>query len=299
MWRNVFAVLACVPLCAAAQGGNVPGRDLLTFPVTLVVEGPATGDASGVGLWNPALTLLPTGSRWRIAAGAMTAPTDAAINAQYGGFSHSWRGTTVSVSVLRSSVGRLLRTDSDPLSLGEEVPYETVLLTAGVARRIAKHVVLGLAAHARSGLLDGISRSANSLDAGLLVDHLTPLDVSVGASSFLHTTWTGAGSELAALLLGVDGRVFGTDSVHTLRAGYSYQRAVGLYSEQFAYGAGRWSMFELRGGTVRTDIYGQTNWRLRLGMVARYGGYTVGVAREETPNGFAPSYQFTLSTLLP
>ena len=299
MWRNVFAVLVCVPLCAAAQGGNVPGRDLLTFPVTLVVESPATGDASGVGIWNPALALLPTGSRWRLAAGAMTAPTDASINAQYGGISRSWLGTTMSVSVLRSSVGRLLRTDSDPLSLGEEVPYQTVLLTAGLSRRLAPHVVGGIAVHARSGLLDGFSRSANSLDAGVLLDHITPLDLNVGASTFLHTTWTGAGREIASVLLGADGRVFGTDSVHTVRAGYSYQRAVGLYSEQFAYGAGRWSMFELRGGTVRTDIYGQTNWRLRLGLVARYGGYTVGVAREETPNGFAPSYQFTLSTLVP
>jgi hypothetical protein len=49
---------------------------------------------------------------------------------------------------------------------------------------------------------------------------------------------------------------------------------------------------------VQTDIYGGANFRVRLGIVLRYAGYCIGVAREDGVNGLAPTYQFSLSSLL-
>lgn len=298
MWRNAFALLISLPLGAASQSSAVPGRDLLTFPIGLVAEGPATGALSGTGLWNPAATELTDGNRWRLAVGSMSAPTDVSVTAQFASLAHLWMGTTYTASMTRANVGRLLRTDTDPQSIGDEIPYQTLLLSLEASRRLFSHVVGGIALRSRNGRLDTVSRTSTSMDFGLVADHLTPLDLRVGASSFLLSP-SALQRETASLLLGADVRVFGRDTSRTVRAGYSFQRANGLYSEHFVYGAARWAMFEARAGSVETAIYGQTNWRMRMGIAFRYAGYTVGVAREETPNGFAPSYQFTLNSVFP
>ena len=39
---------------------------------------------------------------------------------------------------------------------------------------------------------------------------------------------------------------------------------------------------------MRTQIYGSSNLRLRLGVAVRHAGYALGVSREESANGLAP-----------
>jgi len=297
MWRKAFAVLVSFPLCAAGQSSAIPGRDLLTFPIGLVAESPATGDLGGAGIWNPATTLIAGADHWRLAAGSMNAPTDIAVTAQYGAVSYAWLGTTYTVSLVRANVGKLLRTDSDPLSIGDEIQYQTVLLSVGAARRLLPHLTGGIAIRSRNGRLDDVSRTGTSVDVGLVADHLTPLDLRVGASSFLFSPST-LHTEIASFVAGADARVLGADSLATVRAGYSFQRANGLYTEHFLFSSARWHAVEARVGTVETAIYGQTNWRMRFGFAFRSGGYSVGIAREESPNGFAPNYQFTLASVL-
>lgn len=298
MWRKAFAVVLTLPVCAAAQSSAIPGRDLLTFPIGLVVEAPATGGVSGAGIWNPAATELADSNRWRLSVGSMNAPTDVAVTAQFFAVSHAWLGTTYTASMTRANVGKLLRTDTDPLTIGDEIQYQTVLLSLQASRRLLPHLVAGIAVRSRNGRLDDVSRTSTSVDVGVVADHLTPLDLRVGASSFLLSP-SAMSRETASLLAGVDARVIARDTSHTIRAGYSFQRANGLYTEHFVYGSGRWDKLEVRVGTAETAIYQQTNWRMRFGVVFHHGGYLVGVAREETPNGFAPSYQFTLSSVFP
>lgn len=298
MWRKAFALVISLPLCAESQSSAVPGRDLLTFPIGLVAEAPATGGLSGTGLWNPAATELSDGNQWRLSAGSMNAPTDVAVTAQFASLSHLWLGTTYTTSMARANVGRLLRTDTDPQSIGDEIQYQTLVLSVGASRRIFPRIVAGIALRSRNGRLDNVSRTSTSVDVGVVADHLTALDLRVGASSFLFSPSSGR-RETASLLLGADVRVLGRDTSRTVRAGYSFQRANGLYSEHFVYGSARWAMLEVRAGTVETAIYGQTNLRMRVGFAFRHAGYAVGVAREEAPNGFAPSYQFTLTSVFP
>lgn len=297
MRRIAFTVLTFSPLAAWGQSGEIPGRDLLTFPIGLVAEAPALGTTGGSGFWNPATAVLPDGFRWRLSAAAMNAPSDIAVSAQLFSAATAWRGTTLGLSVARAGVADIVRTDTDPQSIGNPVPYGTLVMSAVAARRITPNVSVGVAVRERSGTLDDVSRQGLSADVGVLAEHLTNLDVRLAASSFLLSPGAAAG-ERASWLLGADGRVVGADSLHAVRAGYSLQVAQGLFTEHYFFASARWSAWEVRGGPVQTDIFGGANFRLRLGIVLHYAGYNVGVAREDGVNGLAPTYQFSLSSLL-
>lgn len=296
MRRFIFALFAIVPVTASSQAAAIPGRDLLTFPIGLTAEAPALASQTGSGLWNPATTVLADGKRWRIAAASLSTPADVAVSAQLAALATTWRGTTIGVSILHAAVGNLLRTDTDPQSIGDEIPYSTVVLSAVLARRITPNLTVGIAYRHRTGTLDNVSRTASSVDVGVVLDHLTTLDLKVGASTFLAGGLRDV--EHTSLLVAADVRVIGKDSARTIRAGYSVQSAHGLMTENFAYAAARYGIWEARGGPVRTEIFGGTNTRLRLGLAVHYSGYIVGVAREESAGGLAPTYQFSLSTLL-
>jgi hypothetical protein len=297
MRRIVFTVLTLSPLAAWGQSGEIPGRDLLTFPIGLTAEAPALGTTAGTGLWNPATALLPAGTHWRLSVSAMNAPSDISVAAQVFAVESAWRGTTVGLSVTRASVSNILRTDTDPQSIGNPVPYGTTMVSVVAARRLTADASLGVALRQRSGSLDDVSRAGLSVDVGAIVEHLSRLDVRIGASTFLLSPGAAAG-ERASWLLGVDGRAAGSDSVHSVRVGYSLQVAQGLFTEQYVFASARWADWEVRGGPSRTDIFGGTSIRLRLGVVLHYAGYNVGVAREDGVNGLAPTYQFSLSSLL-
>ena len=296
MRRFIFALFAIVPVTASSQAAAIPGRDLLTFPIGLTAEAPALATQTGSGIWNPATTLLSDGNRWRIAAASLSTPAEVAVSAQLATAATRWRGTTIGVSLLHASVGNLLRTDTDPQSIGDEIPYSSVVLSVSLARRFSPNLSIGVAFRNRTGTLDNVSRTASSVDVGVVLDHLSALDLRIGAATFL------AGGrpdvEHTSLLLAADIRLLGKDTAKTVRAGYSLQSAKGLTTENFAYATARYGIWEARGGPVRTDIYGGTNTRLRLGLALHYAGYIVGVAREESAGGLAPTYQFSLSTLL-
>jgi hypothetical protein len=296
MRRFIFALFAIVPVTASSQAAAIPGRDLLTFPIGLTAEAPALATQTGSGIWNPATTVLADGNRWRIAAASLSTPSEVAVTGQLATAATTWKGTTIGASMLRAAVGNLLRTDTDPQSIGDEIPYSTVVLSASLARRFTPNFSLGVAYRSRTGTFDNVSRTASSVDVGVVLDHLTALDLKFGAATFL------AGGkpdiEHTSLLLAADIRLAGNDTAKTVRAGYSGQYAKGLMTETFAYATARYGIWEARGGPVRTEIFGGTNTRLRLGLAVHYAGYIVGVAREESAGGLAPTYQFSLSTLL-
>ena len=297
MRRIAFACLFSLPSAAAAQSREIPGRDLLAFPLGLIAEPAPLGMQSGTGLWNPATAILPDGSRWRLTAAAMNTSDDAGVTAQLGSVSGAWRKTTFGVSVVRASVSGLVRTDADPLSIGNEIPYATLLVSGVIARRLTPHIVAGLAIRSRMGQLDNVSRTGTSLDLGFLAEHLSSRDIRLAASTFLLAP-LGKNHDRSSLLAAADTRVLGTDSSHSIRAGYSLLTTTGLQSEQYVFAAGRWGQFEARGGPLRTDIYGSSNVRLRLGVSVHYAGYAVGVAREENASGLAAIYYFSISSVL-
>lgn len=294
----MLATLVAHPMAARAQANAIPGRDLLSFPLARTAEPAALATLAGTGLWNPASALVPDSSRWRLVAAAMNAPADVAVSAEvltvaFGG----WRHTTFAFTLVTSSVGGIARTESDPQSVGPDVTYSTTVYSLIAAQQVTRHIAVGIALRDRYGRLDALHRHGLSLDIGAVADHLSPLDLRLGASTFLLHPG-GRGAERASLLAAADLRVLGSDSTRTVRAGYGIEQTDGLSTEHFLYASGRWSAWELRGGPVRTTTFGETNVRLRVGIGVRHAGYSVGVAREEGVNGLAPTYQFSLSSLI-
>ena len=292
-----FTLMALSPLAAWAQSGEIPGRDLLTFPIGLSAEAAALGTATGSGLWNPATVLLPDGFNWRLSVAAMSAPSDIAVSAQVFSIAGEWRKTTLGLNVTRASVSDILRTDTDPQSIGDPVPYGTTIVSLVAARRLTPHVTVGVAVRERNGTLDDLSKSGLSTDVGVVAEHLTPIDLRIGASTFLLSPGAAA-SERASWLFAADARVFGADSTRSIRAGYSLQVAQSLFTEHYLFASVRWAGWEVRGGPVQTDVFGSANLRMRLGIILHYAGYNIGVAREDGVNGLAPTYQFSLTSLL-
>lgn len=275
----------------------VPGRDLLSFPLGLTAEAPALGTEGGFGMWNPASIAVPQGYRLRLAVGTMSAPVDLAVSAQVGTVAGRWgNGTSFALSVASAAVTDLLRTDSDPQSIGDEIPYNTTLLSAIAARPLGP-VLLGVATRVRVGHLDNIQRHAVSLDVGVISKGLGPHDVRLAASTFLASPFSHQ-HERAEALAAVDMRLMGTDTLRTSRIGVSASLADGLYRELYGFGSARWGRLEARGGVAHTTAYGHANWRSRLGIAFHHRGYTIGVAREESPGTLSETYQFTLSSLL-
>ncbi|MBM3906629.1 MAG: hypothetical protein FJ363_00990 [Gemmatimonadetes bacterium] len=275
----------------------VPGRDLLAFPIGLTAEAPALGTTSGFGLWNPASVSVPDGSRMRLAVGTMSAPVDVAVGAQVASVATRWRGgTTVALGIAHASVADLLRTDSDPQSIGDEIAYATTLVSVIAARPLGP-VTAGAALRLRSGRLDQSFRRAVSVDVGVISRGLGSRDVRLAASTFLASPFSRE-HEQAELLLAADARLVGTDTLRTARAGLSYTAADGLPREAFGFVGGRWARLEARLGAARTEAYGRTNWRGRLGIAFHHRGYVIGVAREESAGNLSATYQFTLSSVL-
>jgi hypothetical protein len=297
MWRLAFALYLLCPAAGGAQSGAIPGRDLLAFPLGLTAEAAALGTQAGNGLWNPATVHLEGAGRWRLSAAAMSAPSEISVSSQVGSIAGVWRRTTLAFTVARAAVNDLPHTDSDPLAIGGDIAYSTLLLSAIAARRLSPHLIGGVALRSRNGRLDDVSRTGVSVDAGVYAEHLTSLDARAGASTFLLSPWAGS-RERATWLVGADVRLVGADSARTVRAGYALQRTQDVSTEQFLFAAARWGPWEARGGPVRTAIYGTSNWRARLGIAVRHASYAVGVSREESAGGLPPSYNFSLSSVL-
>lgn len=288
-------VLATLPAAAGAQW--VPGRDLLDFPIGALAEAPALATQAGVGLWNPAAIALPDTTRVRLGVAALTTAADQGVSALLAGGAVAMRGgITAGLSAARASVADLVRTESDPQALGA-LDYSTTLLSAMIARRSPSHVVTGLALRYRAGELDGESRATVGIDGGVLVDGLLGRDVRVALASFL---WSPANreSERATYTGAADLRVAGRDAARELRAGYSYLATEEGTHEHFGFASGRYGPWLGRAGAVRATTFGETRWRLRLGVGVYYARYAVGVAREETGAGLPATYQFSLSSTI-
>jgi hypothetical protein len=282
---------------AGAQATAVPGRDLLAFPLGLLAEPGALPSTLGLGLRNPAATTLPDSVRWQMSVGAMNTPADIGASGQLLGGSSRWRGATITVSLARAGVAGLVRTESDPLTRENDIAYYTTVTSVSVARPVGPHLSWGAALRIHSGRIDVTSRTRVAVDAGLVADHLTRLDARVGASTFLLSPGAGAGEPPTWLVAG-DARIAGSSDAREARIGASVEATAERPSEQFAFASVRFGAWEARGGPVRTVAYGTENVRARLAVAVHYGGYAVGLAREESPSGLAPTYQFVLRSLL-
>ncbi len=296
MCRLTFAAVAATLALAPAGAQQVPGRELFDFPLGLMVEAPALATAGGGGFWNPATLTLSPGDRFKAAAAVFNSPIEQGVSAQMGTVAFLLgRGITGGLSIATASVGDLLRTDTDPQSIGGEIPYRSTILSAILAARQGP-VTWGVALRQRSATVDDQDASVTSLDVGATVDRPFDLPLRAGLSSFLLSP---QGSRERASTLSALEAYLPWQTEHDLRAGVSYQLNEGGGDERFAYASGRASVMELRAGLARQSEFQYTTTRLRLGIGVHYAHYLVGVSREDGTAGLSASYQFFLSTVVP
>jgi hypothetical protein len=205
--------------------------------------------------------------------------------------------TTVGLSISRASVSDLIRTEDDPQSIGSEIPYSSLLVSATAARRTHEYLTVGVAARYRYGEIDADHRGAVGFDGGLLADRLPWRDVRIAASTFL---WRPADveNERTRFSAGADARVLGVDSLHEARAGYAMAYTEPTSREHYVFLGGRYRAVEAKAGMLQLRGYGAADWRFRLGLGLHRSRYFVGIAREESGVGLRATYAFTLTTTL-
>ncbi len=247
---------------------------------------------------NPAAVALLPGEVARGGVAALRTPTEQGVMAALLTAAVALpRGLTVGISVARVTVDGLVRTETDPQTIGGEIPYGTTVISATVARLNARRLAVGLALRYRRGELDAERAGAIGVDAGVLAEHLPFRDASVGAATFL---WRPGNPDVEGTTLNVaaDLRVLGPDTLHEVRAGYSLSSAGRRYGEHFGFATARYGIWEGRAGLARVDAYGPQPWRARMGIVLHYAPYDVGIAREENGAGLSANYQFTLKATI-
>lgn len=297
MRRFIFAAVLCGTFTTRSLAQDVPGRDLLDFPIGTVAEAPAIAVQAADGLWNPAAAALRPGVRVRLGAGALITPRDQGIAAQLVSAAVALpEDLTAALSVVRATVSDIVRTGSDPRSLGDDVAYGTTVYSAVVTRKTQGFLSTGVAVRYRVGELDQDRRAALGVDGGVLAEGLSARDVRLGVSTFLWRPGASTTTDRTTFSAAGDFRAAGHDAARELRTGYSFAYTPAVASEQYLFGSGRAGPFEARAGMARAVRFGDAIWRLRLGVGLHYARYALGIAREEAGAGLDPTYQFTLSS---
>jgi hypothetical protein len=286
----VLLLLLAGPLFAQ----SIPGRDLLFSPLGLTGEAAAFGRGPAAGLWNPATGQLPAAARYRLALAALNAPVDLAFTGQV--LSAALRVPHVGVvtgSVIRAGVADLTRTDTDPQSIGGDIPFGIWVTSLGASRAVHEHVTVGAALRWMAGRVDNVRDARFATDVGVLVERLPFRDLRVAASTFLLAP---GGSDEATFTGAADLRVAAQDSVAEVRAGLGLVHTARANTELYPNVAARFGRVDLRGGAVRVAAYGATTWRGRLAIALHQDDFTIGVAREGNAAGLTPTYQLSVTT---
>lgn len=293
----LFCGLAAFFWAQGLRAQPVPARDLWEFPLGAMFEPPALAVEPGAGLWNPATVAVPSGERFRFGVASLTTGSAQGVDGQL--VSAAWRrasGTTVGFSMGRAAVGGLVRTDSDPQSIGN-LQYNSTLVNATIARELLPHLTAGAAVRWRHGRADALSRHAIAADVGAVLHDLPWRNARFAVSSFL---WR-PGREIEdrpAINAAADLRLLGATAMREVRLGYTESAVNRGARERGPFTSARFDRVEARAAIIRSTLGNAAESRLRTGLALFHARYVVGVAREEGIAGLGPVYQFTLSSLI-
>ena len=294
MRRLMFGLVASLGVAARAAAQPVPGRDLLMAPIGTLGAPVTLGTLPGHSFWNPAAGLLPARFRAQATVAAVNSPSDLALSAHLLTVTGRVNDlTSFTIGVIEARVGDMLRTETDPQSLGRELRYATTVVSAGMSRR-GDRTQVGMALRWRRGEAAGDVRQNVGVDAGVILTELGFRDLRFGASTFLwapgQATVTQARYGAAADLV-----LAGGDTLHQVRGGFEIAGGTGLPREYHLFASARWRRYVAHAGYLHERLYGFGTAHYRGGIGLRYARYFVGVGREDDQSGIGPTYQFTLS----
>lgn len=292
MSRFTFAALASVLVSSAAAAQQVPGRDLLEFPLGLLADAPSLSTRMPASLWNPAAGVLPPGARGNIGFAGLTTPKEQGVDLEMLGGSARFRGVTTSVSFAQAAVNDILRTDTDPETQGGSIPYQTSLLSLGAS---ATHDAysFGAAARIRNAHFDNDHSSVFSFDVGVMANSVAGTPLRIAASTFLFSP--SRSREAAFYSAAADYPLYSRDTSIMIRGGYSVGHTEGRGREDYLFSTASYHELEGGIGVARVAAFGHTSQRLRLGIGLRHAGYNVAFAREDGAGGISASYQVILT----
>lgn len=302
MSRLTFAALASVLLSAPAAAQKVPARDLFEFPLGLLADAPALDTRMPASLWNPASRASGPASRGEIGIAGLTTPQNQGVQLDMIGAEYRIRpGVSLGTSFAQASVSDILRTETDPQSVGGEIPYTTSVFSAGVAAT-ERHSSLGTwsagaALRYRWATVDADHGGALSLDGGLIVDRILGTPFRGAASTFLFSP--DRSQDIATYMAALDAPVFRKDSTLTVRLGYSLSQTPSHGRDDYAFSSVDRGWFNVTGGFDWSTAFGDRDRRFRLGVGFRYASYVVAVGREEGTAGLGPNYQFLVTRSIP
>lgn len=287
-----FALL----LAGQAAAQQVPGRDLLAFPLGWLADAPSLS-REGFALWNPALAELPARTRLRGSLGAVETPEDVGVSV-IGAMvvARLPRGIAGAVSAVRGQVAGIARTTDSPAAPGGDMPYGSALYSLAVSRR-QQRVAAGVALRYRSGTRDTETARGVRADAGVHADSLLGLPIRAAATTFLWQP-ANASDDQSAFAGAIDWDVFALGTT-TARIGYAATLLSRRSTEHYGFTALTVGAWEGATGLVRAERSGEVEWSMRLGVAVRHAGYRVGIAREGMRDGIGAIYQFTLSAEMP
>ncbi len=297
MRRKFLCGLAAALWGPALVAQPVPARDLWQFPLGAVLEPAVLASEAGTGHWNPASAAMSPDLRFRVGVAWLPASANQGVDGQLVGV--AWRrpsGTTIGISVARSAVNGLVRTETDPTAVGT-INFNSTMVSATVSRHVIPHLTIGAAARYREGRTDEFVRSAIAGDLGLIVDSLGKHQVRFAMSSFLWRPGQER-EDQPIFLAGIDARLFTRTTLPDIRLGYMRNAVSGGAREHGPFLSARSGPLELHAALVVTNAFGDRDLRARTGLAIHFARYAVGIGREEGVGGLQPLYQFTLSSLV-
>jgi hypothetical protein len=296
MPRLIFAAVISIVVGNAVAAQQVAGRDLLEFPLGLVAEAPALSTRMTASIWNPAASALSAGDRGGFGLAGLTTPKEQGVGLQMIAGEYRLRpAVTAAVSFAQASVSDLVRTFTDPQSQGGDIPYETMLASAGLAATRG-NLRVGAAARYRWGELDTQQSGALSLDFGAIADRVAGTPLRLAASTFLLSPTQS--KEKPTLFTAADVPLFTQDSSLALRGGLAASFDGSHGDDQYAFSTLAYRQLDASVGVDRLQAFGNVTTRVRVGFGLRYAGYTVAVGREDGGAGVGGSFQFLFTRVI-
>ena len=297
MPRLIFAMLVSIAVTGVGAAQQVPGRDLLEFPLGLLAESPALSSQMTGSLWNPATSALAPTQRAQFGFAGLTTPREQGVRLEMVAGSYQVRpGITGSLSFAQASVSDILKTETDPQSLGGDIPYGTTLVSAGISTH-RRNTAFGMAVRYRWGSLDTEHSGTFALDGGVIVDRVAGSPLRIAVSTFLFSP--ARTQEDATYFAAADVPIVRRDSTLVVRAGYSRSETEGRGREDYVFATSAYRQLDVSAGLAQSTIFGHVDRRVRLGFSLHYAGYTIAIGREDGTAGFPASYQFLFTRVFP
>lgn len=284
---------------AAAMAQPVPARDLWDFPLGAVGAPPALASDAGVGLWNPATMSLDAGTRWRAGVASLSTGVEQGVEAQLIGVAlRQPSGTSYGFSLARAAISDLVRTDTDPVSLGG-LRYESWLASVTVARPLTEWLSVGAAARWRQGRAERTVRSALAVDVGIVARYAPWHDARLAVGTFLWRP-DREPEDRPLVTVATDLRVVGNGPLAEARLGFAAQGATRGQINQTTrelgpFASGRYGPIEARASLPIVRRGAERVTGVRLSVELHLARFVVGVGREDASVGLGPLYQFTFS----